>query len=105
VATYKYGGIKPDGDSRKGIVSSRLILEGPSSDPKRSVELGGEVELSDEEYEGLKSRYKFTKVGDSDGDNGSADDKDKAGEGSGAQHASAGAEAGTAGRKSPQAKS
>jgi hypothetical protein len=63
VPTYKFGGSKTEGRE-----VSRLILEGSSTNPTRYVDLGGSVELTDEEYERFKGSYKLRKTDDDGGE-------------------------------------
>lgn len=58
--TYRFKGSKRQGDN-----TERLILEGSVEDPKRFVDRGGTVELSDDEVTELRaSKYEFVKVSD-----------------------------------------
>lgn len=63
---YKY-----HGSSVPGSAAGRVILEGSVSEPKRFVDPGHTIELSDEELESLKGRgLKFIKVSDGDAQEG-----------------------------------
>lgn len=54
---YRYTSNKAADDQ-----TTRVILEGTSSDPQRYVDLGGEIELSDEERQQLSRRHRFNEV-------------------------------------------
>ena len=55
---YVYEGNKGADDG-----TSRIILEGTFEDPTSFVDLGGEVELTDEQFEQLSEHYVLTAGG------------------------------------------
>lgn len=57
---YKFGGSKTPGESITTLVLTGSYVN--PSDDDVSVELGGTVELSDEQVEELRKSYKLTKV-------------------------------------------
>lgn len=89
---YKFGGSKTPGDG-----TNRLVLEGTSVNPDRYVDVGGTIELSDDEVKELRERgFSFTKTSDSGDDEESASSEpdsraaqQAAQEASGAQHPAA----------------
>lgn len=97
---YKFGGSK-----REGEVVTRLIISATDDTERREVALGEKVELSDEEHNELKGSYKLTKAGEPDSEEpqgGTSQPETREQQqqaqtaGSGAQHGTAGEEAGSA---------
>lgn len=61
----KYTSNKGQGDG-----TTRIILEGTSTEPERFVDQGGEIELTDKELASLRKRHNFSEVGGSDSQEG-----------------------------------
>lgn len=72
-------------NKKQGDSTSRIVLEGTSSNPVREIRKGGEGELSEEELSRYSKRYRFTKL---DGSEGSGDGEQQ-GEEQGEQEAPA----------------
>lgn len=71
--SYKFGGSKVPGSE-----VNRLVVKGSSTNPDEYVDVGGTVELSDEQVEQYrKSGLKFTKSDASDSDDSNGDDEPK----------------------------
>lgn len=67
--TYRWNGPKNKTDG-----SERLILEGGSVNPERYVDLKGEIDLSQEEYDQLSKTQRFSDKGVDEGTTENAGD-------------------------------
>jgi len=78
MANYRYTSNKRADDQ-----TTRIILEGSSSDPKRYVDLGGEIELSDKEVQQLNKHHRLTQVDEQSKSAASAEAEEKPASGRG----------------------